>query len=405
MGERVIVLGATVPATVRAFLAGQAHFVSEHGWQVHVVTSPGVELAGIRRDLEGSHGVLVHEIPMVRNPSPVKDLLALTAWVRLLRKIKPQVVMVGTPKAGLLGMLSSRLLGTQHRVYLVRGLRLEGLRGLPAAISALTERVTCSAATDVVCVSKSLERAMLQRRLVSPEKVQVLGQGSSNGVDVGRFRPPSAAERFAARRVFDIDEDAVVVGFAGRLTQDKGVEDLLAAIAIVHADYPGVRLLIAGEVDVGVVLPEASKGDLGDSRIVFAGGVDNMVNFYSALDVFCLPSHREGLPNVNLEASACGLPVVTTSATGCIDSVVSGRTGIAVPPHDPMALSRSLSMLIVDPEKRKLLGREGRAWVERTFRQESVWAQQLRFLNALVPDGDGHRDSAGAATPLSDHER
>jgi glycosyltransferase involved in cell wall biosynthesis len=379
-------MGTTVPVTVRAFLAAQAHFISEHGWQVHIVTSPDPGLTEVPRDVVVGNGVFVHEIPMERNPSPLKDLIALTAWVRLLRKIKPQVVMVGTPKAALLGMLSSRALRTEHRVYLVRGLRLEGLKGVRAAVSAVTERMTCTAATDVVCVSKSLETAMVQRRLVSPAKVRVLGHGSSNGVDVGRFRPPSAAERLAARGVFDIDEEAIVVGFAGRLTQDKGVEDLLAAIAIVHADHPGVRLLIAGEVDDGVVLPEAARDELRDSCVIFAGRVDNMVSFYQALDVFCLPSHREGLPNVNLEAAACGLPVVTTSATGCVDSVLSGSTGIVVAPRDPRALAQALTSLVADSGKRQLLGREGRAWVERSFRQEFVWEQHLQFLNSLIPE-------------------
>lgn len=408
MGERTIVLGATVPATVRAFLAEQAQFISEHGWQVHLVTSPdlnlGVKLAEGEPDIEGPRDVVVHEVPMERNPSPLKDLQALSNWVRLLRRIKPQIVMVGTPKAGLLGMLSSAALRTEHRVYLVRGLRLEGLRGVRATVGAVSERLACMAATDVVCVSESLATTMVQRRLAARRKVKVLGLGSSNGVDVKRFRPPSVDERATARRLFDIDEGATVVGFAGRLTQDKGVEDLLAALAIVHEDHPTVLLLIAGDVDAGTATPEAGSEALGNSRILFAGRVANMVNFYQALDIFCLPSHREGMPNVNLEAAACGLPVVTTTATGCVDSVISGRTGIAVAPHDSRAIAEALTSLVVDSSARKQLGRAGRAWVEQAFRQELVWERQLRFLNSLVSIRASHDDGVAAENPLSGHD-
>jgi glycosyltransferase involved in cell wall biosynthesis len=378
-------MGATVPATVKAFLIDQAYFISQHGWYVHIVTSPGPEMVDLRRTVANWSRVTLHEIPMERNPSPLKDLRAIAAWIRLLRKIGPQVVIVGTPKAALLGILSSRVLGTRDRVYLVRGLRLEGQKGIAAHIGALMERVTCLASTNVLCNSKSLEKMMVLRHFVPPKKVQVLGYGSSNGVGVDKFHPPSKNQRNAARREFGIDEDTLVVGFAGRLTLDKGLEEILAAIAIVQVGQPDVRLLIAGDWDSGELPPEVIRSVVGDSRVVFAGRVEDMVIFFHALDVFCLPSYREGMPNVNLEAASCGLPVVTTTATGCIDSVVSGLTGLTVAPRDYKALAESLLILLSDSDKRTALGLNGRSWVIQEFRQEDVWGKQLKFLDSLVP--------------------
>jgi glycosyltransferase involved in cell wall biosynthesis len=383
--DKTIVIGATVPETVKAFLINQANFYSEHGWYVHIVTSPGPEMPELRRTVAKWNRVTLHEIPMERAPSPLGDLRALVSWIRLLRKIRPQVVMTGTPKAALLGMLSSRVVRVRNRVYLVRGLRLETQRGFGARVGAIFERITCFASTNVLCVSESLQKAMVQGRLASSKKVQVFGHGSSNGVEIGRFHPPSENERSAARHQFGIDKNSAVVGFAGRLVPDKGLQEILSAIAIIQAHQPNALLLIAGNTDDGSISPEKIEMLSRDLPIVFAGRVENMVNFYHALDIFCLPSHREGMPNVNLEAASCGLPVVTTTATGCIDSVLPDRTGLVVAPRDHEALADSLMVLLGNSEKRTAFGLHGRSWIEKEFREEIVWEKQLNFIGSLVP--------------------
>jgi glycosyltransferase involved in cell wall biosynthesis len=378
-------MGATVPETVKAFLVHQAHFYSENGWYVHIITSPGPETPELRRTVANWNRVTLHEIPMERGPSLIRDFRALLAWILLLRKIRPEVVIAGTPKAGILGMLSSRVIRVRKRVYLVRGLRLETQRGYGARVGAIFERITCFASTNVLCVSESLQKSMVQRHLVSSKKVQVLGHGSSNGIEVGRFHPPSENERSAARHRFGIDKNAAVVGFAGRLIPDKGLQEILNAITITQAHRPNALLLIAGNTDNGSIGPEKIEMLSRDLPIVFAGRVENMVNFYHALDIFCLPSHREGMPNVNLEAASCGLPVVTTTATGCIDSVLPDRTGLVVAPQDHEALAESLTALLGDSEKRTAFGLHGRSRIEKEFRQEIVWESQLNFLDSLVP--------------------
>jgi len=385
--ERTLVLGATVPETVDAFISEQANFLSQHGWQVHIVTSPRPRPAELQRGSVELNEVVLHEIPMERNPAPFKDVRSLAAWLRLLKQIKPQVVMVGTPKAALLGMLASKFLRVQNRVYLVRGLRLEGQTGIHAKIGALMERITCSAATDVLCVSNSLKSTMVQQRLVPVKKARVLGSGSSNGVAIEKFCPPSKEEHASARFSFNIEDNAMVVGFAGRLTQDKGLDDLLEALKIVSKIYPQVCLLVAGETDTSSALPKLlnSESESEKTNITFSGRVENMVVFYHALDIFCLPSLREGMPNVNLEAAACGLPVITTTATGCIDSIVQDQTGFAVSPGRPESLANSLLRLASSSESRKTLGIAGRVRVEKEFRQEIVWENQLQFLDSLVP--------------------
>ena len=229
-----IVIG-TPPTTMKAFVTDQAEFLAQQGWEVHLVTGPSPDL--VPRD--SILGIKVHVIHMARRPAPISDLKALIAWRRLLRELRPNVVVASTPKAALLGMLASRLVGTRRRVYLVRGLRLEGLHGLAATVGGLVEQVASWCATDLLFVSKSLQTAFLARHLSNPTKANVLGGGSSNGVNLRRFPPPSSAERQTARSSFGLADDDLVVGFVGRLTADKGIAHLVRHVGHCHRSPEG----------------------------------------------------------------------------------------------------------------------------------------------------------------------
>ena len=362
----------------------QAIFLGEHGWQIHLTTSPGREFEDLRASIATSNKVILHSIPMERNPSPWKDLASLFAWFRLLHTLKPNMVMVGTPKAGLLGILTAWFLNIRRRTYFVRGLRLEGLSGFGGRVAFGFEWLTCKASTNVLCVSHSLRAQMIERRLVRPNKVRVLGLGSSNGVNTLKFRPPTAQERDAARLGFGIDNETFVIGFAGRLHPDKGLQDLLHAMEILWMSHPNSILLLAGAADYRHSAISFDQEKHQQNRVRFTGYLENMVDFYHSLDLFCLPSHREGMPNVNLEAAACALPVVTTTATGCIDSVIPGKTGLVVPSQDVAALASALEQLEEDKHLRQSLGEEGRVMVETEFEQSQVWRKQLQYLEEQI---------------------
>lgn len=381
---KTVLFGTTVPTTARHFLADQMHFLAENGWRIHLATSPGDDLDAIRVTVRASDQITLHEIPMERQPSLLRDFASLRSWVRLIREIRPNVVMIGTPKAGLLGSIAARWVGIRNRIYLVHGLRLEGMSGFPAALAAIPEWIACSAATQVVCVSPSLKTAMIRRNLVHHTKCFVVSNGSANGVDLTRFRPASPPSRERARRGFGIPENAQVIGFAGRLTHDKGIEDLLEAMKLVRESFPKAHLLVAGSEDMTAPLSHWAKELLNSTGIIQIGHCEDMPNFYHALDLFCLPSHREGLGQVNLEAAASGIPVVTTSVTGCVDSVLDGETGRLCRVRDPADMADVITSLLMDDTSVRRMSSAGREWVENNFSQRAVWDAQLAFLNGLA---------------------
>ena len=377
-----LVVGVTVPMTAKYFLSDQLRFFADEGWEVHLVTSPGVELSSVEEAFEDHPRLHIHTISMSREPSPLKDAWALIRWIVLLSRLRPNVVMSGTPKAGLLGILAARATGTKSRLYLLRGLRLEGLSGIAGRLNLILERLTCAAATNVVCVSQSLKRAAGDMRLTTTDKLIVLGSGSSNGVDVERFRPASPKDRTVARRRFGIPKDVLVVGFAGRLTHDKGLHCLIAAMQELSKSRPQVCLVVAGSASS----EPRQYEDLPRSERWFhlLGQVEDMPTYYKALDVFCLPSLREGFPNTSVEALATGIPVVTTDATGCFDTVENGVTGLLVPAGDGPALSRAVEMLIDNEDLRTRMGAAGREQVLRHWRSLDVWMQTSTFLGESI---------------------
>ena len=378
-----LVFAVTVAMTAQAFLRGQAAALAARGWKVDIVCSPYDGTDSFER-LHDLPGVTVHPLTMNRAFSPIADLRAWVAWRRLLKRLAPDVVIASTPKASLLAIRAARYAGVPNRIFHVRGLRSESLRGVLGALTRWSERAAARAATDVLVDSPSLLKAMRDAQLLAPEQGRVLGQGSCCGVDVDWFRPPSSIERQRAREALGLIDQDISVGFIGRITPDKGVRELVDAAVAARGQDSRIRLTLIGPRedgnslnDVLELLSQAPWGrqlaQTSDPRAALWG-----------MDVFVLPSYREGFPISALEAQACGVPVITTDSTGCVDSVLAGRSGITVPSRDVNSLTEAVLDIARDRERRVAMGREGRAWMVETFSREVVEQRILGYIEEMV---------------------
>ena len=374
----------TVPMTLR-FLKGQVGYMKERGVAVHALSSPGEDLSTFGRD----EMVPCHAVHMQRRITPLKDLVALLNVRKVIRRVHPSIVHAHTPKGGLLGILGAWIARVPVRVYHVHGLPMDTAQGLRRVLLATTERLTCKFATQVLCVSPSLREVAIERGLCPSEKIKVLARGSINGVDaLDGFNPARTYQlQHDIRARYGIPKEARVVGYIGRIVRDKGIIELAKAWQLVRAEVPHAHLLIVGPkeeqdpipADVMVLLET-------DPRVHLIGPNWDTAPLYAAMDLVVLPSHREGLPVVPLEAAAMGRPVIGTNIPGCQDAIRDGETGKLVGVGDVDALANALRIYLTDPELCQKHGTAGRERMLRDFQQEVIWDETYREYMRLLED-------------------
>lgn len=371
--NRTVVFGVSSAQSLK-LLGSLPEVMAARGWSVHVVSS-GTGFF--------SRGVQHHSIKMRRKPSPIHDLVALFQWWQLLGKIRPAVVSVGTPKAAFLGLMAARWRGVPARVYVLRGLRCEGARGPAGKLLALIERLTVINATTVLAVSRSLQALYSKLNFAPSAKVRVIGLGSSHGVDTLKFarEEPSGLDP-AIREWFQHKGVRPILGFVGRFAEDKGASTLLACREYLLEQGLDHEFVLVGPIETkpSVLAAMSHRG----RPVLYAGAVEHSAPYYQLLDLLLLPTRREGFPNVVLEAAAAGVPALTTSATGAVDSVVSGVTGEIVPKDDVEAFCRAAENLLSSPKLLKLMGDNARLRVLRDFDETDVVARHASFYEQLL---------------------
>jgi glycosyltransferase involved in cell wall biosynthesis len=353
-------------------MRGQVQYLQRLGFDVTLICSPGERLDALGR----MEGVQIIELSIAREIAPFRDLVSLWRLWRILHRLSPDLTNVGTPKAGLLGGFAAWVTRIPCRFYTLRGLRFETTNGLKRWLLAYAERLACCFAHRVICVSPSLREKAVASGFTSRERTVVFGSGSSNGVDASRFAPTPERIRKGAelRRELGIPLLAPVVGFLGRLTCDKGIPELVQAFLRLGDQFPDLRLLLLGCFEEEDPLPVETRRCIEMHRnVIFKGFIEDTAPYYALVDVLVLPSHREGFPNVVLEAHAAGKPVVAARATGVVDAVVDGETGLLFPVGDVAALADALARLLTDKTLASKLGLAGQERIKREFRQERIW--------------------------------
>lgn len=359
-------------------MRGQLNFLGESGFEVTVISSPGKELNVI----EHAENVSIHPVKMAREISLFQDLFSLIHLIFVLIKIRPQLINVGTPKAGLLGSIAGWITRVPIRIYTLHGLRLETTRGVKRFILRLTEKIACACSHKVLCVSHSLRDKVVELGIVNKDKAIILGSGSNNGLNTNRFKSTTLLRnniRFL-RKELNIRKNEPIIGFVGRMTKDKGLNELIHAFNILKETIPRLRLLLIGDFEQSdMPSAEVISQIQQDPNIIFTGFIHDPIPYYYLMDIFVFPTYREGLGNVSLEAAAAGKPVITTNATGAIDTVIDGETGYIVPVGHVPELANRIRELLHNPSMCKQLGINGRKRIVKEFRAEEVW-QKLKSL-------------------------
>jgi glycosyltransferase involved in cell wall biosynthesis len=375
----LVLVVTAMPSTVDVFLKEQIDGVRAAGYRAAVACSDDPRL-GQLRDVT----IERFAVPIPRAPR----LLALArAWValfRLFRRTRPALVHTHTPFAAILGQSAARAAGVPCRVTTVHGLYfVNERRRLRRAVYRWVEVGACRMATRVVCVSAEDARYLAVRHRIRAPKIDTFHVGAD--LDACSPQRHGAADRDAVRDEFGIPRDALVVGVVARMVREKGLPELFEAIAGLARRRGNVHLLHVGPVDESrpdaVTPAEAQRlGIL--ARCRFAGQRYDVARFLAAMDVFCLPSHREGFPVSVMEAAAMGLPCVVTDVRGCREAVVHGQTGLVVPARNAAALERALEELLASPERRAAMSAAARSRARAQFDRRRAVERTLALYQA-----------------------
>lgn len=342
---------ATVDMSLELLLGPQLRSFVDEGYDVIGVSAVGPYVPGLQADGIGHVG-LDHA---TRSFSIRSDIKALIELVKLFRRLRPDIVHTHNPKPGVYGRVAAKVARIPVVVNTVHGLYAQPTdRFVKRALVYGLERLasTCSQAE---LVQNPEDLSTLRRLRVPESKLRLLG----NGVDLSRFQPQlvSNADREATRREMGAtDADDVIIGFVGRMVNEKGIPELIDAAANVMVAHPKARFALIGPHDGtrSDDVPEAVLEHARSVGIKILGHRDDVVAYYAAMDVFVLPSHREGFPRSVMEAAAMGVPVVATDIRGCREAVTA-ESGILVPIRNVPELTAALCGLVSDPARRSSL--------------------------------------------------
>ena len=346
----------------------------DSGYEVHVAT-PDSPLSGVIQ----KHGLHFHVIPLHRSSTRLwKELKSFQALLHLYRHLKPDLVHHVTIKPVLYGGAAARLAKVPAVIYAVPGLGhvfvREGLQAslLRSVVKWIYGYVFRHPNAKIIFQNPDDRQLMLQAQLVTISD-SILIRGS--GVDMDKFIPLPEA-----------DGPPVVV-LAARMLWEKGVGEFVDAARQLREQKVDARFILAGESDPGnpSAVPVWQLEQWHDSGVVeWLGACDDMARVFSEAHVVCLPSYREGLPKVLIEAAACGRPIITTDVPGCREVVRHEENGLLVPARNPAALAAAMRRLISSAVLRQFLGQRGREIAVAEFALDKVVAQTLAIYQEML---------------------
>lgn len=340
---------STVPFFIVTQLSAPINALKESGAAVTIISSDD-ELGGELRKLVGSDFI---PLKMVREINPLQDLVSLVMLIRIFSKNKFDIVHSTTPKAGLLCAVAGKIAGVKIRLHTYTGQPWVTMHGLKKSLLKFCDRVIGFLNTRCYTDSFSQQDFLIVEQVVKSNKISVLGQGSFAGVDLKRFDAArfNEGDRALLKRDLGIKAESKVIVFVGRITKDKGVNELIKAFELLVSEGADVFLLFVGPYEPdGVAIVDSISSDKVLSRIKTVGFSSIPEKYMAVGDLLCLPSYREGFGTVVIEAAAMGLPTVGTSIYGLTDAVVDGETGLLVPVGDYIGLADALRLLVSDDE-------------------------------------------------------
>lgn len=374
----------TVPPTLTDFVVPNvAQMIKNVDWEFTMVANTDPEFAKTLPE-----GVRYIPIPMQRGIS-IGGIKAMFRMIKLFRKEKFDLVQYSTPNASLYASLAAWIARVPVRLYCQWGIAYVGFRGIKRKIFKTIEKLVCSLSTWVEPDSFGNLKFSREEGLYPAQKGSVVWNGSASGVRLQKFDISQKEEwRSEIRAQYGIGENDFVYGFVGRITGDKGVNELFAASKKILEENPNSWLLAAGRVDKAeTVNQELFTWAQNEPRVIFCGYTNVVEQYLSAMDVYVLPSYREGFGSAAIEAQAMGLPVIVTDIPGLNEAMIPDETGIIVKKADVDSLLSAMLRIKEDAHMRVQFAQSAYKFATERFEQtelaKRILEDRKRLMNLL----------------------
>lgn len=372
-------------SSAQNFIGEQFKYLTEQGYDMHLICSPG------KGDIEfvNKQGIKYYPLQLNRQLTPWQDLLSFIKIVKYIRKYKIDIVIGHQVKGRLLATIASKIARAPRTVIFAHGAVFETAQGLKRKLLIAESKLESKLSHKVVCVSDYIKELRLALKIDQPSQQYILGAGTCGGIDTfNRFNIDliNHGELNILKQRYGIHETDFIIGFVGRLVKDKGVIELIESFKNLKLHYPekSIKLMIIGPIEKRDTLPSTVLEILQKSEdVIYTGKIplEKMPIQYCCMDCLVLPSHRDGFGLCNIEAQAMGIPVITSSITGCRDSIKNQETGLYID-LTPEDISNKISMLF-DDKLRLKLGTNGRKWVKDNFDHSKIWPFVKQMLEEL----------------------
>ena len=382
MERKRICFCTTIPNTIRSFLVPLSRYlVEKENYDVTFIS----DTTDMLNEYLDEH---IHYIPVPMKRGIAFDgLKAIWRFYKIFKREKFDIVQYSTRNAATYASIAAAMAGIKTRIFCQWGMMFIAMKGLKRWLLKLDDKMVCALSTDIETESFSIREEAIQEKIYKPEKSVVIWNGSACGVDTSKYdmsKKPTWRKEY--RLKYDIPENSTVFGYCGRITRDKGLNELFGAFKeIIETKHEDAYLMIIGAYDnVATINPELFAWAKNCKRVIFTGYTTEVPQHYSALDVFTSLSYREGFGLVVIEAAGMGIPAIVTDCPGQIDTITNNKTGIHVPVHNVPRVVDAMEFYIHNPDRTKEMGLQARKEVEEKYEQKILFSKLAAHRNELI---------------------
>lgn len=381
--RKKICFAVTLAGTYKAFLLDLSHYlINEHNYDVTVICDTDESMY----ELTNEH---LHYIPVkMKRGMSLDGLAAIFRLYKIFKREKFDIVQYSTRNAGTYASIAAWMAGIKCRLYCQWGMMYIALKGFKRFLLWLDEKIITKVSTVIESESFSMYETAIEHGIYMRDKASVIWNGSACGVNIALYEMPKKADwREEIRQKYGIEKDACVFGWCGRITRDKGHNELFAAFREINKTNKSARLMMVGDNDNAETIDhELFEWAHNCPEVIFTGRIprEEVSMYYSAMDVFCSLSYREGFGLVVIEAAAMGVPGIVSDALGQRDTIEDQETGLLVRTKNVDDVVKAMKTCIDQPEKVVEMGAKARKCVEEKYDRQELFRRLAEHRNQLI---------------------